>query len=140
MTDLLRLLLLVPLGYIAAVLAAALTLAITAVDAAYGVGSTGTLFVAMFLLFYVGAITFLPWLLAVAAAELFAIRSVLFYLITAGLLGYAVHSLAPFSGGIELFERRALAFPVAGFVGGFVYWLIAGRRAGFDRGPPAATP
>lgn len=133
MTDLLRLLLLVPLAYIAAIAIAALTISMTSVDAVYGVGSTGTLFVAAFLLFYVGAASFLPSLVAVAAAELFAIRSVLYYLVVAGLLGYALHRLIPYSGTLELFERRALALPAAGFVGGFVYWLIAGRLAGVGR-------
>ncbi len=135
MADLLRLILLVPLAYIAAVIAAAVVIAFGAVDTIYGVGSAGTLFVAGFLIVYVGGVSFLPALLGVVVTELFAVRSVIAYLLVTGVFGYVAHLVLPYTGPEVLLERRGLAFAAAGFVAGFTYWLIAGRRAGLARDP-----
>lgn len=84
------------------------------------------------------ALTFLPALALIAIAETFDIRSVLYY----GFGGLAIGALAYFgvreSISVQLenttdltpvaFSRTMIA--ASGIIGGFVYWLIAGRKAG----------
>lgn len=69
---------------------------------------------------FIGAIAMLPALLVIALAEGFAWRSILVYAVLALALSYGLD----FGG-----EREVLA--ASGIAGGLVYWLIAGRRAGF---------
>ncbi len=138
MSDLLRLLFLVPLAYVAAVIAAALT--VVAGWAGFDIAPEYRMLMvapALMTVGMVGAAAFLP-AAAVVAAELFRWRSVFFYLAVGGAIGLAAHELAGFTGAPEDFAHRRLLFPAAGFVGGFVYWLIAGRLAGgvSDRQPP----
>jgi len=67
---------------------------------------------------FIGAIAMLPALLVIALAEGFAWRSILVYAALGG---------AP--GSYLAREREVLA--ASGIAGGLVYWLIAGRKAGF---------
>lgn len=89
---------------------------------------------------YAVATALLPSVLAIAIAEAVRIRSVLFYALGGALIGLAAFysvdmsdilenttDIAPVGHGIELAAA-------AGIVGGIVYWLIAGRRAGAWRG------
>ncbi len=133
MSDLLRLLFLVPLAYLAAVLAAALVVVAgyfgtptsyqySDFEYAFWVSAAG--FIAMV---RIGAVTFLPALGAIVLAEAFRWRSVFYYLAVGGVIGLLAHTM---SSDPESFAYRRLLFPAAGFVGAFVYWLIAGRVAG----------
>ena len=82
-----------------------------------------------------GAIAMLPALLVIALAEGFAWRSILVYAALGGVLALALGYGLDFGGyvgapGSHLArEREVLA--ASGIAGGLVYWLIAGRRAGF---------
>lgn len=133
MTDLLRLIVLAPLGYVAAIVAAALTVGLSVIGPGAGYGEFGLIVFVVVMMLYAGAASFVPALIAIAVAELFAIRSALYFMLAGGALGYATHMLAPFFGDPYLFEGRGVVFPAAGFVGGAVYWLIAGRLSGFGR-------
>lgn len=83
----------------------------------------------------ISAVALVPVLVAVGFAEAFSWRSVLFY---AG-LGLALGLWAYF-GGYDLVDtgisRDTEISAAAGIVGGLVYWLIAGRRAGVWRERP----
>ena len=84
-----------------------------------------------------GAVSFLPLLLLIAVAEVFRLRSVLFY----GLAGPAIMLLAYFGSGLgnPYAESIDYAGPLTrdvelviavGVAFGLVYWAIAGRKAG----------
>ena len=76
--------------------------------------------------------TFVPILLLIVIGEVARIRSALYYVFGGGLalaaiplatrLGYSGATLAPTDALWQVFAT-------AGFAGGFIYWLIAGRGA-----------
>ena len=80
----------------------------------------------------IGAAALAPAAVTIILTEIFAIRSVFVYLALGGLLGLVLQQFLGFHGSADLLERRYVLFPAAGFVGAFVYWLIAGRSAGFN--------
>jgi hypothetical protein len=82
------------------------------------------------MMFWAGTIAFLPAAIAIILAEAFAWRSVLYYLLVGGAIGALAVHLAEQSGALDFADRPYVALLAAGFVGGFVYWLIAGRLAG----------
>jgi hypothetical protein len=126
----LRLIVLVPLGYVAAVVAAALTITLGAFGAARddfpGLFAVATLVTTL----YAGAAAFAPAALAILAAEAFAWRSLFYYLAVGGALGWLGRQLGFYAGQAGAYETRPLLYAAGGFVGGFVYWLIAGIGAG----------
>lgn len=76
--------------------------------------------------------TLVPALLVVIVGEVARIRSVLFYMAGGGLALAAMPFLArstTLDGGLAQLGLIWQVFATAGFVGGAVYWLIAGRRA-----------
>ncbi|WP_349358733.1 translation initiation factor IF-3 [Stappia sp.] len=92
----------------------------------------------------IGGVTFVPALIAVCATEIFRLRGITVHLAAAGLIAVGVwsagdaQSVAPGSGGLAPGSVVAAA---AGFVAGFVYWLIAGRQAGgWRRSRDAGAP
>ncbi len=84
---------------------------------------------------FISAYALLPALLVIIAAEAFAIRSVLFYAVAGGLLGAILilnsdgwdWRAIQIDGGAR---RELEIMAAAGIVAGFVYWAIAGRKAG----------
>jgi len=85
---------------------------------------------------YAGAAALLPSFVAIVLAEAARIRSILYYGVGGALIGIAAFysvdlsdvlenttDIAPVGHGLELSAA-------AGIVGGLVYWLIAGRKAG----------
>lgn len=72
---------------------------------------------------------FWPALAAVVVSEGFKLRGVTAYLI-AGLLVGAGYALGTGDAGSAAGERFLAFSAAAGAVGGFVYWLVAGRTAG----------
>jgi len=141
LSGFLRLLFVVPVAYVLAILAATATI----VAGWAGIYSdpfyTGVYIGGVLVLIgTVGSAAFLPAAVAIVAAEIFRWRSVFYYLVVGGLIGFAAHQFAAFTGTASDFEQRRLIFPAAGFVGAFVYWLIAGRLAGGDQPPPPAPP
>ncbi len=92
----------------------------------FGVGMT----------FAAGAFSFLPALLAIVLAEAFGWRSIFYWLAVGGGIGLAARGFTDFGASPE-WADYALIVPLgAGFIGGLVYWLIAGRLAGAGA-PPA---
>lgn len=131
-----------PLGYVAACVAAALMLAFTL----FGYQSDDPIFVASFtasvfiLLFWTGAVAFAPAVLAIVLAEIFGWRSVLYYLLVGGAVALFADQFAEMHGRFEFADRRVAIFLAAGFVGGFAYWLIAGQSAGIRSSDSRSTP
>lgn len=150
MTAILRLLLLLPLGFIAACLAAGafLVLALAggpdgwqALRAEFALGEENGLFVVLGGVagLVVAALVAVPAFIVILLAELFAWRSVFVYLAAGALIGLS-GSILPIEEIVPEAEPNMTMLAAAGLVGGFVYWLIAGRSAGFVRAPQSAGP
>lgn len=87
----------------------------------------------------------LPGLVLIAVAEVLSLRGALFYASIGALTGVAVYaSLGHFDSQTWSFAglaRRELEImAAAGIVGGWVYWLLAGRNAGRWRETRQAVP
>lgn len=93
------------------------------VSAAYDVFWQGTIIAS-------GA-TLIPALLVVIVGEVARIRSWLYYLIGGGASLAVIPLLARVDTSTMTYSLPALwhVFATAGFAGGFVYWLLAGRNA-----------
>lgn len=78
------------------------------------------------------ALTSLPALIAVVAGEVLKVRSWMYYVLAGGVSLAAVPLLVS-AGDSDLpalaSSQYMAIFLTAGFVGGFVYWLLAGRNA-----------
>ncbi len=83
-------------------------------------------------LMLVASITVIPALLMVIVGEIGRIRSIVYYVAGGGLALAAIPLLARFGQAGAVTTPEAIVwqvFATAGFAGGFVYWLIAGRNA-----------
>ncbi len=78
-----------------------------------------------------GVATIIPALAVAIVGEVARIRGVLYYVLGGGLALGLLPVLARLGGDIGLPNLSQLwpVFATAGFAGGFVYWLVAGRRA-----------
>ncbi len=98
----------------------------------------------LFLVTAAGIVTpfyvFAPAALIIFVSEMFSLRSVLYYALMGAFVGALAYVLSDVTArmqgaGTVVPLTRELQFMVAGgIVGGFVYWLIAGRRAGIWKG------
>lgn len=91
----------------------------------------------------IASISFIPAAVAILVTETFTIRSSLFYAVAGGVIGlfcgYTLGFVEPmpsFDFTVPLRTNFEL-LAAAGIVAGFVYWLVAGRRAGGWRYQPA---
>ncbi|MGI9386549.1 MAG: hypothetical protein ACR2OX_03900 [Methyloligellaceae bacterium] len=78
------------------------------------------------------ALTILPALAAIVFGEVARIRSVIYYMLAGGAALLALPLLYVTGDGISGAlpnTRYMVIFSASGFIGGFVYWLIAGRKA-----------
>ena len=78
------------------------------------------------------SLTIIPTLLIVIIGEIARIRSLAYYVVGGGIALAAIPLLARYGQGGAIATPDALVwqvFATAGFAGGFVYWLIAGRNA-----------
>ena len=137
MTAILRILIIIPLAFLAACLAAGAFLVLALAGGAEGwrqaaayddegllvvLGSVAAIVVA--------AVVAIPAFVVIILAELFRWRSVFFYLIASALIGLAI-GLVQVDRVEPQRENAAALLAAVGAIGGFVYWLIAGRSAGF---------
>jgi len=74
------------------------------------------------------ALTVLPAAIAAVAGEALKLRSWMYYVLAGGVALAAIPVLAPPEPNLPTGEYMTI-FAAAGFVGGFVYWLLAGRNA-----------
>jgi hypothetical protein len=77
-------------------------------------------------------LTVIPVLLVVFIGEIGRIRSALYYVLGGGLALAVVPLLARYGQGGSVPPTEQIVwqvFATAGFAGGFVYWLLAGRNA-----------
>lgn len=137
------------IGFIIAVAAAALfmlvaSVGITPTDPATGVWFWGQFgFGTVVAASYLGRMALAPWAVLIVVSEAFHLRALTLYLAVGALLGaLPAFGLAPLMPTFDGDARRIAIVIASGAVGGFVYWLIAGRMAGIDgvfltrSGPP----
>lgn len=127
------------IGFIIAVIAAALFMLTASVGLTpsnpadsfwfWSYFGVGTAFTAS----YLGAMALAPWAVVVIVTEAFRLRSVLLYLLAGGALGaLPALGIAPMMRQLDGDPRRIVIVIATGIVGGFVYWVAAGRMAGID--------
>lgn len=77
------------------------------------------------------ALTALPALLAVIVGEALRIRNWMYYVLAGGAAVTAIPLLANPENSLPVLPPGQILaiFAAAGFVGGFTYWLLAGRNA-----------
>ena len=144
MDILLRLLLriiLVPLGYLAAVLAGALVILFgswglgqvalsadpdSASYALFGLVIAGPVLIAMLL-----ATMWLPASIGILLAEAFAIRSWMFHALNGAVSAWIGWSMFGYVDDSHIPLNGPIAVIAAGLAAGFAYWLVAGWSAGF---------
>ena len=147
------------IGYILAVAGASALL----VHQWYGSGPEGVsgvdaltwTFATVTLMPFVGGIAFLPSLIVVLVAEMFRVRNILVFVAVGGAIAalagsVPVTTLEAWSGfqgalgteEIMVTEADPFRFVLAGFTGGLIYWLIAGKASGIwrDRLDPPVGP
>ena len=132
MSALLRILVVIPLGYVLACLAAGLVIALSI----YGfVDEPSPVMQGMAVAFgfvaatCAGAFAAVPMLVAIVLAEAFRWRSFFFWAPFGGVLGLVGKALAERGETVQTPGVVAL-YIAAGLVGGATYWLIAGRGSG----------
>ena len=104
-----------------------------------------TFFVASFFATsFVGYVAFVPALVLIAIAETVNIRTIFYYAIAGAGIGLFAYYGSNISVAVEnSTDMPPVAFSLqlvaaAGIIGGFVYWLFAGRNAGRWKNPLAA--
>jgi hypothetical protein len=129
-----RLLLLIPVGYIAALVAAALVVTFASMGF-YGFGDAAPVAVGLTIgfMFFAGMISFIPMGIAIFLAETMNIRSLIVWLAIGGGIGLLNSETTLVFDGLTFVDNLRLVCVAAGFVGGFVYWAIAGRNSGLFR-------
>jgi hypothetical protein len=131
MSTLLRLLILVPIGFVLAVVAAGFTVALGILGLNPSSDASGWIILfAAWTAAYAGAFAFMPWLIAVVFAEGFGLRSVWFWFAVGGAIGGAAYAFTGYAGDPAAGGLGIAIHLAAGFVAGFVYWLIAGQNSG----------
>jgi hypothetical protein len=134
---------LVIVGYLLACIAASAILTIGTLTpewddlVAAGFNSTAAWVVILIGAFAIAAIAMVPALLVIVLAEGFGWRSIVIYGVLGGLLALALSYGLDFAGYVgdpdSFLAREREVLAASGIVGGFVYWLVAGRKAGLGQ-------
>lgn len=86
------------------------------------------------------AYVFAPSFIAILIAEMFSLRSVIYYGIAGALIGALAYFMTDIAsrmagrGTVVPITQELQWLTAAGIIGGFVYWAIAGRGAGKWKG------
>lgn len=135
----------VSIGYILAVIAAGIFLLAARVGIEPQNTETAGLFWGQFVIYggvaasFIGAAAFVPWVVFAFVSEIFSLRSFVIHVGAGGLIGLAAAIksagwvITTAEGTTQLGTPESTMMVAAGFVGGFVYWLVAGRMAGLGR-------
>jgi hypothetical protein len=137
LSVLLRFVFLIPLAWFAALVAAAIVMSVGLFGAAFfDIEAVGYVIASIVsATFFAAMISFLPALAIIVAAEIFAWRSLLFWLAAGGVIGLIGSEVAANSGSLDFVDNLLVICLASGFTGGFVYWLIAGRDSGLRAAP-----
>lgn len=144
MIVLLTRLILVPLAYVVALVTAGAIAAGIAFLRAYppvandpaALSVTGWVVFSDFIVFcmFVGRAALIPAAIAIAAAEILAIRSALYFCGAALVAAYVVSRTSDPSV-VQSLPAEAAVAGAAACAGGFIYWLLCGRMSGLRPRP-----
>jgi hypothetical protein len=140
MRAFLRIILLIPIGMIAAVLSAVAiylgSFGFFETESWVGPGGDVTaIFGPVIIVLYdITRFAVLPFLGGVVVAELLGVRSMILWTLFGGAIGLGMHLSAYGT------DYSAMPPVAAGLVAGFAYWLIAGRLAGTGLGNAPTSP
>ncbi|WP_181701137.1 hypothetical protein [Chthonobacter albigriseus] len=125
------------LGYIAAVIAAALLVVAAKAGIEPEHTETAGWFWAQFVVYggltaaLIGAMSFVPFVVLVIVAEWLGLRSFVWYAGAGGLMALAASmTVGGLSAGDTTLHMDATVLIAAGLVGGLVFWALSGRFAG----------
>lgn len=158
LVDLFVRLVVIMAGYVVAILAASAFLHLVAWPVLFGPEEQlailfGGMFLSVpFVAAFVGYFAFIPFVIVAGLAEILGYRSWVYYTLAGGLAGFVIAGVFRIYGAPQSFDTVAetapqvplvmmpeamLAVIGGGIVGGFAYWLVAGRSAGLwlDRYP-----
>jgi hypothetical protein len=134
---------LVPLGYLSAVVAGTLVIllgswklgqfAVTSDPDAQAIGMFGFMFASPVLLVLLLSVMWLPASIGVLISEAFAIRSWMFHALNGAVSAWIAWSMFGYIDDSRIPINQPVAIIAAGLAGGFAYWAIAGWSAGFWR-------
>ncbi len=132
-------LILVPTGFIMACLASLFVLVTLgaervthALQGTEDITITGNLEILSHSIALVSAATVVPALLVVIVGEIARLRSMIYYIAGAGIALAMIPLIAQLSYAADLSMPDSTVWPIfatAGFLGGFTYWITAGRNA-----------
>jgi hypothetical protein len=131
---------LVPTGYVAAVMAGALVILIgswklgqvaMAYETAPGIAIFGVVFAAPVLIVMLLSVMWLPGAIGILISEAFAIRSWMFHAANGAVTAWIGWSMFGYVDDSQIALNGPLAVIGAGLAAGFAYWLVAGWSAGF---------
>ena len=131
-------LILVPLGFVLATMVSILTLItlgserIThALQDPQDFSLVATYNIMEYAILLTSTITIVPALMIVILGEIARLRSIIYYIAGGGLVLGCIPLFAQLSHSGDISALANTAWPVfatAGFLGGFMYWLVAGRN------------
>lgn len=130
MLTFLRILFVIPLGLIAAIIAAIVvylgSFGFFETDSWVGPGGDITAIIGPVIVVLAGITRFavLPFLVGIVIAEIFALRSVILWSLFGGAIGFGIFLSANST------EFAVLPPLAAGLVAGFAYWVVAGHGSG----------
>lgn len=80
---------------------------------------------------HAGTVAFFPAMIVIAIAELMRWRGLIANLLLGGLCALFVGVMrSTFGNSQTLSENTLIILLATGFIGGFIYWIFAGRKAG----------
>ncbi len=123
---------LVPVGFVVAILSAAVVLTFAALWPFFGPGPLGA--IALITAWRFAQLAIVPVLLGVAVGEFLRLRSPAYWITLWVAFALAAQALPWMAFGDA--RWRIVLYAIAGLIAGSLYWLIAGR--GIFRAPPAA--
>jgi hypothetical protein len=129
---LLRILITIPIGYVAACLAAGLVFAMSlhpVLDNSDPAARSLAIVFGLIVAAHAGAVAAAPTLVAVLLAEAFQWRSFFFWALFGGILGLAAKALIDSPATVQT-PQMVVLYAAAGLTAGTIYWLLAGRSSG----------
>ncbi|MFK5979899.1 MAG: hypothetical protein QM488_13535 [Rhizobiaceae bacterium] len=108
------------------------------VDPSNNIEGVSIFMVGLYMGAHAGGASFFPAVVIIAIAEIMRWKGMIINLLLGGLCSVFVGVIGSSIGNAQTLSESTLIILLAtGFIGGFIYWLIAGRKAGAWMEKPA---